>query len=137
MKKIFVPGVAAGLAMLVVTTVLGIVLGILFPSVQAEYQNIDLFRPWSDPLMSLMFAAPVVSGLILAWIWNAVKGGIKGDNGRKKWVYFGMAYWAVTIPGMVMSWGTFDISLLMVATWTVSNLAQALTGAWVLSKMNK
>lgn len=137
MKKIVVPGLAAGLAMLVVMMVISFASGSLFPSVQAEYQNTNLFRPWSDPLMSLMFMQPFILGLVLAWIWNRVKGIVKGVTPGKKAINFALVYWVVAIPGMVMSWSTFQISLAMVITWWISILAQAFAGAWVLAKMNK
>lgn len=137
MKKIIGPGIAAGMAMLVVAGALGFLFAAIFPSLKGEYMNANLFRPFSDPLVWLMYAAPIVSGLVLAWIWNAVKDGIKCDTACKKWVYFGIGCWVITLPGMVISLGTFPISLLMVATWTVGNLAQGLAGAWVLSKLNK
>ena len=137
MKKIIGPGIAAGVAMLVIAGLLGFLFAALFPSLKEEYTNANLFRPFSDPLVWLMYVAPVIAGLVLAWIWNAVKDGIKCDTACKKWAYFGLGYWALTIPGMVISLGTFPVSFLMVATWTVGNLAQAFVGAWVLSKLNK
>jgi uncharacterized Tic20 family protein len=105
--------------------------------VQAEYQNTDLFRPWSDPLMSLMFVQPIILGLILAWIWRKVKDMVKGKTAAQKAVNFALVYWVVAIPGMVMSWSTFHISLTMVLAWWVSILAQVFAGAWVLAKLNK
>ena len=55
MKHILLPGLLASLAMVAVSFILTIILGALVPSIMAEYQTVGLFRPWSDPLMSLMY----------------------------------------------------------------------------------
>ena len=137
MKKIIIPGVVVGIAMAVVMILFSLAAGALFPSLQVEYKNANLFRPWSDPLMSLMFAEPIILGLILAWIWDKLKGAVKGNTAGKKAINFALTYWIITIPGMAMSWSTFPISLTMVLSWWISSLVQVFVGAWVLAKMNK
>ena len=87
--------------------------------------------------MSLMYVEPIILGLVLAWIWDKVKGVVKGATAAQKAWNFGLVYWVLAIPGMVMSWASFPISLTMVFTWWVSILAQAFVGAWILAKLNK
>ena len=137
MKKIIISGLLAGVAMLVVGLAAGYLLMLIFPSLAAEYSNTALFRPWSDPIMSLYFACPFLIGFILAWVWNKVKDVVGGVKWTAKGVRFGLAYWLVSIPGMIISYASFPLSLLMVATWTVSILLQALAAGLIYARMNK
>lgn len=132
MKKILLPGLAAGVAMLVVWLVLSQVLAFLFPQLAVEFANPALFRPWSDPLMVLFFAYPFVLGVVLAWMWNKTKGVWK--NG----VDFALAYWlSASIPGMFVSYTSFPLSLVMVLSWTITGLAEVLCASAVFERMNK
>lgn len=124
--KIIGFGIIAGIIMLVISLAMGPVLNAVFPGVQIEYENTDIFRPWSDPLMSVMFVQPFLLGVILAWIWSKTKNIIKGATTVKKGIIFGFAYWVITIPGMVISYSTFQISLAMVFSWSLSIFIQAL-----------
>ena len=59
MKKILLSGLLAGLAMVVVGVILNTIWQKIFPGLQAEYQT-ALFRPWSDPIMSLVFVVFII-----------------------------------------------------------------------------
>lgn len=136
MKKVVVPGLAAGAGMFLASMLMGIILGQVFPSTMKEYDNFFIFRPWKDPLMQLFYVHPFVVGLILAWIWEKIKKIVKG-KGVAKGVNFGLTYFLIVVPGMLLSYSTFKISLLMVTTWTISVLFQALVAGIVLAKTNK
>ncbi|MBN2224169.1 MAG: hypothetical protein JW765_05795 [Deltaproteobacteria bacterium] len=137
MKKIILSGLLAGVAMLAVGFGAGYGLMAIFPKLAAEYANTALFRPWSDPIMSLYFAHPFALGFILAWIWNKVKGVIGGAGWAARGARFGLAYWAVSIPGMIISYASFPLSLVMVVTWSVSILLQALAAGLILAAINR
>jgi len=98
-----------------------------------EYQNPNLFRANSDPLMLLFFAHPFLLALVLFWIWKKVKN-IFGNNGLK----FGFAYWIIAvIPGMFATYASMPYSFLMVLSWTISGLVQAIIAGLILSKFDK
>lgn len=128
MKNFVVSGIVAGIVTLVVGMGLNWVLSAIFPSVMLEYQNPAIFRPWSDPLMWLFFLNFFVVGIVLAWWWK--KAGSSFQTGTS----FGFAYWLLTIPGMLVSYSSFQISLLMVLTWTVMGLVNALIMGWIFAK---
>jgi hypothetical protein len=130
-------GLIAGLVMLIAGTVVGMVLSYAFPAMAAEYNNPALFRPWSDPLMSLYYAVPFATGLILAWLWINLKDKIKEKDPVKKGVFFGLVYWIITIPGMAMSYSSFPISLVMTLSWSISIMAQAICAGLIFSKLFK
>ena len=134
MKKVILIGLLAGLAMLIVSMALGLLFNLIFPSLAAEYNNTDLFRPWTDPLMYLMLVEPFIVGIILAWIFSVTKSLFKTEKAWKKGIYFGLCYWLITIPGMVMSYSSFPVSLLMVITWSISILIQAMVGGLIYAR---
>jgi len=138
MKKVISSGLLAGLGMVVAGALISYLLGLIFPSVQAEYQGNPMFRPWSDPLMSLIFVAPFIVGLVMASIWPKMKAACHPDKPCcENGVCLGLTYWFISLAGMVISYSTFRVSLLMVATWTIGGLVQALAGGWIIVKMNK
>ena len=81
------------------------------------------------------FVCPFLVGLILAWLWAKTKGLFKGSYFRRGFS-FGLIYWLISIPGMVISYSSFPISLAMVFSWTLSGLVQYLAGGFILAKGN-
>ncbi len=138
MKKIFLSGFLAGLAMLVVALILQPIFNLLLPSLAVEYANPALFRPWSDPLMSLYFLHPFLVGFILAGIWNKVKTVIQGESTWQKGSRFAVGVWLIaTLPGMFISYASFPLSPLIIFSWMASGLVQLLVAGWIYAKMNK
>jgi hypothetical protein len=136
-NKIIIKGLIIGLAMLLTSWFMGQILFTIHPQLEGEYRNMLLFRPWSDPLMSLIYIEPFILGMILAWIWSLVKGEIKGETIAMRGVNFGFAYWVLTIPGMIMSYGSFPLSLSMVISWSATILAQGIVAGIVLSRFSE
>jgi nitrogen fixation/metabolism regulation signal transduction histidine kinase len=117
--------------------ILGMAISYLFiriPAVAVDYNNTNLMRPWSDPLMSIFFLYPFVQGLIFSWAWNKTKGLFTGNRGVK----FGGALWLVaTVPGMLVSYSSFPLSFLTIISWLASGLVSALAAGIIFAKMNK
>ncbi|MBU0671961.1 MAG: hypothetical protein KJ732_02910 [Candidatus Margulisbacteria bacterium] len=135
-KKVLLPGLVAGVVLLIVGMGWSFLLNAIFPGLAAEYQNTALFRPWEDPLMSVFFAYPFVLGLALAWVWDKVKGLVSGGIVSRA-TSFGLGYWVVaSIPGMVITYSSFPVSLLMVITWSISGLVQAIVAGLIFAKLN-
>ncbi len=137
MKKIILFGLLAGLVMLVINFVVGAILEYLFPAISTEYKNINLFRPWSDPLMSLMFLHPFLVGIILAWVWSKVKHVLKAEKDHHNGLVFGFVFWLISLPGMLISYSSFQISLTMILSWTLAMLAEYLVAGVIFSKALK
>lgn len=138
MRKIFLYGLLAGVLMLVVGLALSQIFNFVFPSLKAEYMNENLIRPWSDPVMSLYFVYPFVFGILAAWVWSKVKPVVPGQTPWQKAWRFALAGWIVSnIPGMLMSYSTFPISLLMVVSWSLSSLIQFVIAGWVYARFIK
>jgi hypothetical protein len=136
-KKILVPGLAAGIVMLITFFAVGWVFNLIFPGLQNEYYT-PVFRPMSDPLMMYMYIHPFVTGIMMALVYSNVKKLVKGKDWMQKGMKFGFYWWIIVgIPGMLMSLSSFQISTAMVLSWTVTGLFQLMFGGKILAKMIK
>jgi hypothetical protein len=137
MKKIFIPGLVAGIASLAAAMIVGYLFGFILPSLNQEYTNEQMFRPWSDPLMSLYFIYPFLLGFALAWVWEKTKA-LFTKTYFSNALNLTLIYWIIsTIPGMIMSISSFKISVIMVLTWTISAFIQLLVLSLIILGMNK
>jgi len=128
MKFFWKKGLLAGLASLVLGFVINWLVQMVLPGVAGQYQNTAMFRPWSDPLMTVYFAYPFILGLALAYLWERL------DKPRP--IELAKLYFLVaTIPGMFITYTSFQISLSMVLLWTVTGFVQALVAGWVFTKV--
>jgi len=136
-KKVIVLGFLGGLVMLILSIVSQIT-STIFPSLASEYTNAGLFRPWSDPIMSLYFLYPFIQGLVVAFVWEMVKKLCAEGTWAQKGICFGFIFWLLTsITGMLISYSTFPVSFLMIVSWSLSSLVGLLGAGLVNAKMNK
>lgn len=133
MKRIFFLGFLAGVTMLIVSFAWGMVSNMIWPELAEEYQNPGIFRPWTDPAMSIMLLHPIIVGVILSWLWSKTNHLIKVDSSWKRGVTFGFIYWIATISGMIISYSTFQISLVMVLNWTLNGAIQSMVAGLIFS----
>lgn len=136
MKKI-ATGLLAGAVMLILGMLIGQVFHLFIPSLKTEYENPQLFRPWSDPMMSLYFIVPFINGIIFAWLWSLTKQDIHAENKLERGFRFGFIYWIISIPGMIMSYSSFPLSFMMVFSWSATILVQGLCAGLIFYKMLK
>lgn len=137
-KKLLGPGLIAGLAMLVAAMLVGWVINAIFPSLAVQYQDYLVFRPMDDPLMVWYFIYFFVLGVGMAWLWSMVKDKMRGKTPCKKAKYLMVRYWpAIMLPGMMITYSSFNMSFAMIAAWSVTSFIQLQIGFWVLAKMKK
>lgn len=136
MKKVFIPGLVAAIAVFAAAVIVGLLFN-FSPSIKAEYENYQIFRPMDDPFMYLYFIQPFLLSFALAWVWDKTKELFSGSL-MKKTFYYALIYWFVaTIPGMLMSISSFKITVAMTLSWTISSFVQAWAGSLVIIRMNK
>jgi len=123
-------GLLAGFASLAIGLIFNWIVGIVLPGVAAEYQNQYLFRPWTDPLMIVYFGYPFIAGIALAYLWGRLAKTNAFDFAK---LYFLVA----TIPGMFVTYTSFQVSLAMVLCWTVNGFIQAFVAGVVFTKLKK
>ena len=135
--KTFTYGLYVGLVMLVINLAVSMLFSLLIPAVPHEYSNMAIFRSWSDPVMSLFFVYPFAVGMIISAIWNHAKKIVVGKNVHQKGFNYGLSLWLLlTIPGMIITYATFQVSLTLVGIWTVSGLLSFLAAGWLLSRLH-
>jgi hypothetical protein len=136
MKKIILPGLIAGVAMLGA----GMAISFLFTewqtTLKSEYENTQIFRAYSDPVMSLYFLHPFTLGITLAWLWDKAKVIFQGKTAPTSVFYFALAYSILSLSGMLISYATFQVSVTMVLSWVSGSFVEAILGAFIFSKMN-
>lgn len=136
-KRVIIPGLIIGIVMLLMGMALSRAYTMAFPQLESQYEDSYLFRPWSDPLMSLFFVHPILVGLVLAWIWDKVKGLFPAtQSGWEKALRFALIYAVFSACGMLITYSTFPVSLLMMSSWTLSVFVEGVIGSWILSKLN-
>jgi len=132
MKKVIWPGILLGLIMLIVGMVVNY-LFMLIPSVNVDYTS-GFMRSWQDPLMMLFFLYPFILGLAFAWLWAKTK---TSFTGKTRGSYFGwLLFFLTTIPGMWVTYTSFNLSFLTILGWTVSGLINAKIAGFFLVKVN-
>lgn len=121
-------GLFTGVVLLIVGMGLNWLVGMISPSLMNEYQNTAIFRPWDDPLMTAYLGYPFILGVVLAYLWDK----LKMNNALE----FAKLYFVIaTIPGMFISYTSFQISQLMVLTWTLVGFLQAYVAGFMFKKL--
>lgn len=133
-SKIIKSGILAGIAMLGTAIFFGALSNAFFPLLESEYANTNIFRPWSDPRMNMYFISPFLLGIILSFAWHKTHNVFHAESVTKKGIKFGIAYFLIaTIPGMLMSYASFQLSLTIVLAWTISGLLEGITAGIVFA----
>ena len=136
MKKIVKQGLLTGIPITIISVGSGYLLGLLFPSLAEQYNTTQLYRPWSEPAMWLIFVYPFFLGIALAWIWDKTKTLVKGNSSSRA-IRFAYAYWiVVVVPAMIMIYSCMSVSLPIILSWTVSGFLYGLIAGYVFVKLN-
>jgi hypothetical protein len=134
MKKILLSGVVAGFILLAISYLVLFVTIKVFPGLVEEYYN-PIFWPGGDRAM-LFFAHPFVLALCLAWFWERSKNQYAG-----KWWFrgaeMGLVYGVVaTLPSMWITFSAISVSLVMVLSWLLYGIAQAVISGLIFARIN-
>lgn len=135
--KTLLTGVLAGIAMIAINFAFGWLVNLVNINIRNEYFNEEVFRPWTDWRMWLMFLQPFVGGLLLAFFWTLIRRSVPGRTLNQKSLNFGFGFFLVSVPGMIISYASFQVSGAMVLSWTLGNLLQAIGASQVVSRILK
>jgi hypothetical protein len=134
MKKIFLPALAAGVLLFIVSYG-GLFLAIKnFPKLFIDYIN-PLFS--SDRSRYILFYTHAfVISFALSWFWERFKGLFKGYFVLRG-LEFGLVYAGIALaPVMWITYSSLDITFAMVASWFFYGLCQAAIAGIIFAKMN-
>jgi len=121
----------------IVALIINVIMNFILPSLQEPYQNTAIFRPWTDPIMSLFFLSPFILGIIFAYGWEYTKSLTKERNFWKNGFFIGCIWTVFIIPGMIINFSSFQVSLGMVFSWLVFGFFQYVSGGIVIVRLNK
>lgn len=130
-------GLIVGFINLVIGFLINWLIGAAVPTISTQYQNTEVFRPWSDPLMLIYFAYPFILGIVSYYLWRLLKPQLKGEGVNKAlqfaWIYFVIS----TIPGMFITYTSMQISLAMVLLWSATGFLEAFVAGIIFSRIGK
>jgi hypothetical protein len=137
MKKLVAPALLSGLSMLAAGIAIGYLFDFLIPSLKTEYENTALYRSMDDPLMYLFFFQPFVVCGTLVWGWSRIREHFTGSTGSKAFQVALIMFFLTVIPGMLMTFSSFKVSVVATITWTVMGFLQVLIAALVFIRMSR
>lgn len=138
MNLILKRAVIAGITSLAIGVGLNRLVEAFLPALSQEYQTSGIFRPWSDPLMMIYFAYPFVLGVVLAYFWPMIESQIKAKDPVQQAMRFANLYFIIaTIPGMFITYSSFQVSAQMVILWAVTGYIQTFVIGWVFAIVRK
>jgi hypothetical protein len=134
MKKILITGLIAG-CILFILSYGGLYLGVrYFPGLFVDYDN-PLFN--SDGSRDILFYLHAfIISFALSWFWARFKTMFKGTM-IMRGLEFGLVYAIIALlPVMWISFSSLDITVIMVISWFLYGLAQAIIAGLVFAKIN-
>jgi len=134
MKKVLISGIIAGI-ILFVFSYGGLFLAIRFlPSLFTQYNN-PLFN--SDGSRDVLFYLHAfIFSFALSWFWDRFKGLFKGQF-LIRGLEFGLVYALIALlPVMWISFSALDVTVVMVLSWFIYGLMQAIVAGIVFAKLN-
>jgi hypothetical protein len=134
MKKILLPGLVAGILLFIISYG-GLFVAIrFFPAFFVDYNN-PLFNSGGGRDF-LFYAHAFIFSMALSWFWERCKGVFAGPF-ILRGLEFGLVYAVVAlIPVMWITFSSLDITFIMVASWFLYGLCQAVIAGIVFAKMN-
>lgn len=134
MKKVLLSGLIAGVILFIVSYG-GLFLSIrFFPEFFVTYNN-PLFN--SDGSRDLLFYLHAfIIAFALSWFWDRFKGLLNGHS-LLRGLEFGLIYALVALlPVMWITFSSLDITFVMVMSWFLYGLFQAVIAGIVFAKLN-
>lgn len=134
MKKIILPGLAAGVVLLALSYGILYVTINFFPNLVEEYYN-PIFWPGSDRAL-LFFAHPFILSLALSWFWERFKSSFEGVmlvRGLELGIVYGLV---ATLPSMWITFSAISVSIAMVLSWFFYGILQATIAGIIFARLN-
>ena len=133
-KKILVPGLIAGVVLLILSFAMLYGAVYVFPNLAEQYYS-PVFRDEGN-YSWLFYVHPFVLALALAWFWDRFKDQFKGGMILRD-LELGVVYTLVaTLPAMLLTFSALDITVGMVLTWLLYGFIQAAIAGLIFSRMN-
>ena len=101
-----------------------------------------IMMPNAGPPPASFFAYGVafalITGILLAIVYNMISKSISGKSAAKKGLMYGLLlFFAAGIPGALSMYLIINLPIALIISWTVEGLAIYLLGGMVIAKINK
>ena len=134
MKNVLIPGIIAGIVILVVSTITSYFTQMLF---SYNVLTLDGIRAVNDPIMMLFFLYPFVLGLAIAYLYDFAKTSFKG-NALQKGVSLGFIAWIVSaIPSAFVVFTSMTYPMGFTVDMVIGSLISMLVAGLVIAKLSK
>ena len=97
----------------------------LAPSIQTEYENAELFRPWAGWTSTYMLVHPFLFGVIFSAVYlvlNSPNGPLAGWRGGA--IYGAGVFLVGSLPVFLLAFASFKVSPEVIGCWVAQNLCQ-------------
>ncbi len=132
-SKIIVPGIVAGIVILVVSMAISTLAQSIF-----NYNVLTLagMRTVDDPIMLLFFLQPFVTGFAMAILYNYTKTSFKG-NTMQKGKLLGMLGWFVYgIPSAFIVFTSMNYPIGFTINSVIGSFAYMMAAGWTITKLS-
>ena len=123
-----------GVVLLVIFLRLNYFLQRLLPELRNEYENSCSIRSSSDSKMCLLLMHPFALSITMAFIWGKTKGIIEHKMGNAKGLLFGVLFWTISLPLLLLSYTLLPFTLTMFIAMAFIGLIQMTTAGFIFSK---
>lgn len=134
-KKGALAGVAAGITLIIVSTILFFALSSwtlsLYQASAAVWKPMEPLSRWVGGL----YAWLMIEGIILGIAYSVIHVAIPGSGLRKGLNYGALLWILVTIPGMAMTYLFFAVPNALILDWLAEGLVSYLIAGAVLAKV--
>ncbi|MBK7410132.1 MAG: hypothetical protein IPJ40_20000 [Saprospirales bacterium] len=133
-KKILVPGLIAGVVLLILSFAMLYGAVYLFPNLAEQYYS-PVFREEGN-YNWLFYIHPFILALALAWFWDRFKEQFNGSLIVRD-LELGLVYTLVaSLPAMLITFSALDVTVTMVLTWLLYGFVQAAIAGLIFARMN-
>ena len=123
----------AGITMFLVGTVFFFVVPVLFPDVERQYRNIELFRSRLEWTSTYMKFHPFLYGPVFAAIFLALRKGTAFPAGIRGGLVYGAGVFFVgSLPVFVLAFASFQVPAEIISLWILQNHCQYLAAGVAL-----
>ena len=129
---------SAGITMLIVGYVFHMIVPVLFPDVQLQYETqSELFRWWEGTWTeTYMMVHPFLFGSVFAAVFLALRKRTSFPSGTSGGLTYGAGVFFVgSLPVFVLAFASFVVSAEIISLWILQNLCQYLAAGFAVGRV--
>ena len=133
-KKIVVSGIAAGVAILVISMVVSYAFQAIF---SYDVLKLSGMRAVNDPIMVLFFLFPFVLAFAMAIVYSHVERSLKGNYIEKGKTFSLLMWLAYSVPSAFIVFSSMDYPIGFTVSSLVGGIIYMLAGGIIIAKLQE